>query len=108
MDDKSDLVNINVIVADRPYPIRVRPDEEPSVRRAAKEINEKVKEFQQVYAAKDKQDYLAMSALMFVLDNVRNRSSDKVNKSAVEQGLTTLNNRLDTILSPPSSSSHDE
>ena len=61
---KTELININLLIAGRSYPLKIRPDEEEVVRRAAKRLNEKVLEFQQQYAAKDKQDYLAMCALM--------------------------------------------
>ena len=38
-------LNINVIVADRSYPMKVKPEEEEMVRNAAKEVNERIKEF---------------------------------------------------------------
>ena len=61
MDDK--LININVMIADRPYRMKVSADEEGAVRAVAKEINQKVKQYQQAFGSKDKQDFLAMIAL---------------------------------------------
>ncbi len=61
---KTELININLLIAGRSYPLKIKPEEEELVRRAAKHVNEKVHEFQDQYAAKDKQDYLAMAALM--------------------------------------------
>ena len=61
-------ININVIIADRPYRLKIKPSEEENVRRAAKQVNDKVKNFQNTYDAKDKQDYLAMAALLFAVD----------------------------------------
>ena len=60
----TELININLLIAGRSYPLKIKPEEEEIVRRAAKRVNEKVQEFQEQYAAKDKQDYLAMCALM--------------------------------------------
>ena len=60
----TELININLLIAGRSYPLKIKPQEEELVRRAAKRVNEKVQEFQEQYAAKDKQDYLAMCALM--------------------------------------------
>ena len=60
----TELININLQIAGRFYPLRIKPEEEEVVRRAAKKVNEKVNELQEQYAAKDKQDYLAMCALM--------------------------------------------
>lgn len=71
----SDNININVIIADRPYRLKVKPSEEDRVRLAAKTVNEKVKEFQNTYEAKDKQDYLAMAALLFVVESQSGKPS---------------------------------
>lgn len=74
----SELININIIIGDRPYPLKIKPEEEEKVRRAAKDINDKIKQFQGQYAAKDKQDYLAMCALMLgvELNGLKNKSND--------------------------------
>ncbi|HXH18572.1 MAG TPA: cell division protein ZapA [Chitinophagales bacterium] len=58
------MININLLIAGRSYPLKIKPEEEEIVRRAAKRVNEKIHELQEQYAAKDKQDYLAMVALM--------------------------------------------
>ena len=58
MDFGEDLININVTICDRPYRLKIKPEEEENVRKAAKQLNDKVKDLQQQYAAKDKQDYL--------------------------------------------------
>lgn len=60
----TELININLQIAGRFYPLKIKPAEEEVVRRAAKKVNEKVNELQEQYAAKDRQDYLAMCALM--------------------------------------------
>ena len=61
---KTELININLQIAGRSYPLKIKPEEEESVRLAAKKLNDKVQQLQEQYAAKDKQDYLAMCALM--------------------------------------------
>ena len=86
----SELININVIIADRPYPLRVKPEEEERVRNAARDINNKVKQFQTQYAGKDKQDFLAMSALMFAVE-----ASSYQNKTVIND--SSFGNRLDEL-----------
>lgn len=88
------IININVIIADRPYPLKIRKEEEEEVRKAAKEINDKVMQFQQVYAAKDKQDYLAMSALMYAVQNIENKKNVQQNDSDIEEELAALETLL--------------
>lgn len=62
------MLNINVTIYDRPYKLKVRPEEEESVRNAAKKISEKVKELQEQFVGKDKQDFLAMAALLIATE----------------------------------------
>lgn len=90
----SETININVIIADRPYRLRVKPEEEEHVRLAAKKIKEKMKELQSMYDAKDKQDYLAMTALMFGVDTLNLQETADSSNENVQTKLESL----DTIL----------
>lgn len=93
-NDQADIININVLIADRPYPLKIKKSEEEDVRNAAREINEKVKQFQQVYAAKDKQDYLAMSALMYAVQSIENKRKTENNDADFEGELQNLEQLL--------------
>ena len=56
-------ISLKIVIAGRTYPLTVKQEDEQSVQYAAKMINEKVKEFEQNYSVRDKQDLLAMTAL---------------------------------------------
>ncbi|MES2592735.1 MAG: cell division protein ZapA [Bacteroidota bacterium] len=56
-------VSLKVLIAGRVYPLTVKQEEEEGVMQTAKLINEKMKEFEQNYSVRDKQDLLAMCAL---------------------------------------------
>ena len=58
-------LSIKVVIAGRTYPLTIDMAEEEMVRKAAKTINDKIEEYEQNYAIKDKQDVLAMVALHF-------------------------------------------
>jgi cell division protein ZapA (FtsZ GTPase activity inhibitor) len=58
-----DELSIKVNIADRTYPLSVKPDEEEKVRKAAKLINDKLKEYSTQFAVRDKQDILSMCTL---------------------------------------------
>ncbi|WP_353132725.1 cell division protein ZapA [Pseudopedobacter sp.] len=58
-------ISIKINIADRVYPLKIDADEEELVRRAAKLINDRIKEFQENYAVKDKQDLLSMCVLHY-------------------------------------------
>ena len=91
---KTELININLVIADRPYPLKIKPEEEEAVRKAARHLNDKVKELQNQYAAKDKQDYLAMCALMSEVENLN--SKDKITIS--DTSFIDKLNELDMLL----------
>ncbi len=54
---------ISVKIADRPYRLTIKREDEERIRRAAININEKVKQYSENFAFNDKQDLLAMVAL---------------------------------------------
>ena len=82
----TELININLLIAGRSYPLKIKPSEEEIVRRAAKRVNEKVQEFQEQYAAKDKQDYLAMCALMSEVEVLAGKESAYLDTVALNAG----------------------
>ena len=60
-----DQLSIKVSIAGRVYPLSIDRNEEESVRKAVKSINDKVHDFEKNYNIKDRQDLLAMSSLFF-------------------------------------------
>ncbi|MDC6362796.1 MULTISPECIES: cell division protein ZapA [Flavobacteriaceae] len=58
-------LKIKLSIADRVYPLTIDPKQEEGLRKAAKNIENLVKKFEQNYAVRDKQDVLAMCALQF-------------------------------------------
>jgi cell division protein ZapA (FtsZ GTPase activity inhibitor) len=64
--------HISVIIADRPYRLRIGSEEEEQVLRQAGElINSKMHEYASNFAFRDKQDLLAMVALQYAVDVVK-------------------------------------
>ncbi len=60
-----EYLSIKVSIANRNYPLRITQEENERVMQAAENINKRIKEFEDNYAVKDKQDLLAMCALQF-------------------------------------------
>lgn len=60
-----DELSITVVIADRPYKLKVDRNEEEGVRKAAKVIEEHMEKYASSFQFKDKQDLLAMVALQF-------------------------------------------
>lgn len=61
----ADKLKIKLSIADRVYPLTVDPSQEEGLRKASKQIDAMIKQFEQNYAVRDKQDVLAMCALQF-------------------------------------------
>ena len=57
------LLNIKVIIAGRPYKMRVQREQEELVRKAARYVEEEIQAFAHQYEHQDQQDILAMIAL---------------------------------------------
>lgn len=64
-----EVIQITVLIAGRPYPLRVLARDEVLMHRLANEISEKVKEFQTKQPGRDKQDCLAMTCLALLVDS---------------------------------------
>jgi len=64
-------ISIKINIADRVYPLKINVEEEEIVRRAAKLINDRIKEYQENYAVKDKQDLLSMCVLHYTSAFIR-------------------------------------
>jgi cell division protein ZapA len=56
---------ITVVIAGRPYPLRVKESDEAGLRKMVAEINAKFNEFQVNYGTRDKQDCLVMTLLTY-------------------------------------------
>ncbi|HRN98255.1 MAG TPA: cell division protein ZapA [Flavobacterium sp.] len=61
----SEKLKIKLSIADRIYPLTVELSQEEGLRSAAKKIEAMIKQFEENYAVRDKQDVLAMCALQF-------------------------------------------
>ena len=87
---------INITIAERRYPMRIKRSEEEKIRKAAKIINDRILQYRQRYTGKDNQDFMAMSALQFVIqfiDLMENSDIDPAIKQIEE-----LNNELSQYL----------
>ena len=61
----NEKLKIKISIADRVYPLTVDPMQEEGLRSASKKIDIMIKQFEENYAVRDKQDVLAMCALQF-------------------------------------------
>ncbi|WP_411766853.1 cell division protein ZapA [Winogradskyella sp. A3E31] len=87
----AEQLKIKLSIANRVYPLTIDPSQEEGLRKAAKNIEAMIGQFEQNYSVRDKQDVLAMCALQFAAQ-VEQKSIDKeyVNEE-VQEKLQNLN-----------------
>jgi cell division protein ZapA len=95
MDEK---LKIKLNIADRVYPLTVDMSQEEGLRSASKKIDLMIKQFEENYAVRDKQDVLAMCALQFASQLEQKKVDNAIDGSESMERLTKLNNLLDDYL----------
>lgn len=90
---------ITVLIAGRPYPLKVKANDETTIRKIVKDVNEQVNRFQLSYTNKDKQDCLALAVLTYAVDlhKIRQSLSTTQDPQIAEQ-LSQLDALLDEVL----------
>ena len=89
---------IKVFIADRPYRMKVKgEEEESSIRKAADQINKKVEAFSKSYYFKDKQDLLAMVALQMFSSSEGDISQYAAGYDSTCEQLRKIEQLLDTV-----------
>jgi cell division protein ZapA len=93
----SELIPINIAIADRTYRLKLRPDDEEVVRKTVKMINEKIVEFKTNFAGKDIQDYISMVLIWLATEQTQSAIQLIQLKDATEK-ITMLQNNIDKVL----------
>ncbi len=89
----SEKLKIKISIADRVYPLTVDYSQEEALRTASKKIDAMIKQFEQSYAVRDKQDVLAMCALQFA-SQIEQKTIDTVSVSEDTQNKIVAMNEL--------------
>ena len=95
MDGK---LKIKISIADRVYPLTVDPAQEEGLRSASKKIDAMIKQFEESYAVRDKQDVLAMCALQFASQVEQKQIDNAIDGEQTIERIKKLNLLLDQYL----------
>ena len=90
----SNQLKIKISIADRVYPMTIQSKQEEGLRKAAKKIEAMIKQFEQNYAVRDKQDVLAMCALQFAAQTEQKSLENNSEVKLAEDKLRSLNELL--------------
>ena len=95
MDGK---LRIKISMADRVYPLTVEPTQEEGLRSASKKIDAMIKQFEESYAVRDKQDVLAMCALQFASQVEQKQIDNAIDGEETIERIKRVNSLLDPSL----------
>ncbi|WP_412984778.1 cell division protein ZapA [Pontimicrobium sp. IMCC45349] len=94
----SDKLKIKLSIANRVYPLTIPPSQEEGLRKAAQKIDAMIKQFEQSYSVRDKQDVLAMCALQFASQTEQKTIDNNNLNEEVEEKLVALDKLLGEYL----------
>jgi cell division protein ZapA len=94
----NEKLKIKISIADRVYPLTVDFSQEEGLRSASKKIDAMIKQFEENYAVRDKQDVLAMCALQFASQLELKQLETSSNHEESQLKLEKINNLLTQYL----------
>jgi cell division protein ZapA len=94
----NEKLKIKISIADRVYPLTVSTSQEEAMRSASKKIDTMIKQFEENYAVRDKQDVLAMCALQFASQLEQKNVDNAIDGTESIARLTKINELLDQYL----------
>jgi cell division protein ZapA len=94
----NEKLKIKISIADRVYPLTVDTSQEEGLRSASKKIDTMIKQFEENYAVRDKQDVLAMCALHFAAQVEQKHIDASIDSITTLERLKKLNELLDQNL----------
>jgi len=94
----ADELGVTIQIAGRPYRLLLKRDEEESIRKAARLVNEQIDLYANTYSYNDKQDLLAMAALHFATDAMNAEEESEFIRNHLQDTLTSIDNTLTETL----------
>ena len=92
------MQKIKLNIGNRIYPLSVDENQEEIIRKASKQINEMINDYESKYAVKDKQDSLAMCALQILSQSKIFINSDDEKSFEIVDKIEKIKNLIDSRL----------
>ncbi|CEN32504.1 cell division protein ZapA [Capnocytophaga cynodegmi] len=94
----NDTLKIKLSIADRVYPLVIEPQQEEGFRKAAKEINEMIHNFERNYELKDKRDALAMCTIVLATKIEQTKIDENNQDLTIKEKLENISRIMDSII----------
>ena len=92
------MQKIKLNIGNRVYPLSVDTNQEEILRKAAKQINQMINDYESKYAVRDKQDSLAMCALQILSQSKTFSSDDDKEIFEIGEKLNKIKELIDSRL----------
>ena len=92
------MQKIKLNIGNRVYPLSVDTNQEEILRKAAKQINQMINEYESKYAVRDKQDSLAMCALQILSQSKTFSNDDDKEIFEIGEKLNKIKELIDSRL----------
>jgi cell division protein ZapA (FtsZ GTPase activity inhibitor) len=93
---KEEVKSIQVNIAGRSYPLKIKSSDESKIRLVVDGVNEKINTFQLTYTGRDKQDLLSMALLTYAVE--LQSALDSFSDSGIESKLKAIDELLDQVI----------
>jgi cell division protein ZapA (FtsZ GTPase activity inhibitor) len=93
----SDLIPVNIVIADRTYRIKTSPEDEEAIRSTVKLINDKIIEFKTQFSGQDMQDYIAMVIVWYATQAAEQKNDTVINERMMAD-LLKMEAQIDKVL----------
>lgn len=91
-------LSIKIRIGNREYPMRVKAEDEERIRRAGKQLNEKIKNYQSQFGIDDTQDLVAMVAFDCLVEKLKREESSEASDDYALNELTKLNQLISNTI----------
>ena len=92
------MQKIKLNIGNRVYPLSVDTNQEEILRKAAKQINQMINDYESKYAVRDKQDSLAMCALQILSQSKTFSNDDEKEIFEIGEKLNKIKELIDSRL----------
>jgi cell division protein ZapA len=91
-------LSIKIRIGNREYPMKVKAEDEESIRRAGKLLNEKIKTYQTQFGIDDTQDLVAMVAFDCLVEKIKSEEVSESTDDFALREITKLNQLISDSL----------
>ena len=93
-----DEISIEIQLGNRKYSLRIKENESEVLQKASILVNKTLKDLEEKYQVKDKQDLFAMTALQLASDIFEKHESNRIENKKLFDNLTHIENSIDAML----------